>query len=60
MPPGQQQKFHIQCAADFGFFSIFAMGQYTPPIPYDADPGYVKWALERNKNVSYESFFHTL
>lgn len=27
------------------------MGSYTPPIPYDADPGYLKWALECNDLV---------
>jgi hypothetical protein len=28
------------------------MGSYTPPIPHDADPGYLKWALEANDKVS--------
>lgn len=41
-----EETFVLQCQANAGYFSIFALGYYTDPIPYDADPGYLKYALE--------------
>ena len=47
----KNEQFVIQCQADAGFFSIFILGLYTQPIPYDADPGYLQFALERLNGV---------
>ena len=41
-----EEVFELQCQADSGYFAIFALGRYTEPIPYDADPGYLKRVLE--------------
>jgi hypothetical protein len=41
-----QEVFVLQCQADSGYFAIQALGRYTEPIPYDADPGYLKRTLE--------------
>lgn len=41
-----EEVFVLQCQADAGYFSILALGRYTEPIPYDADPGYLKGVLE--------------
>eukprot|EP01036_Dinobryon_divergens_P033000 gene33000-42696_t len=43
--------FVLQCQADGGYFSILALGSYTQAIPYDADPGYLKYALESIPNA---------
>ena len=42
----QEATFVLQCQADAGFFSMLVLGSYTPPIPHDADIGYLKYALE--------------
>ena len=47
----KNEQYVIQCQADAGFFTIFILGLYTPPIPYDADPGYLQFALERLNGV---------
>ena len=41
-----EEVFVLHCQADSGFFSIFALGRYSEPIPFDADPGYLKSLLE--------------
>ena len=50
-PWGVNQKYYMECSADAGYFTIFIMGSYTPPIPYDADPGLLKHLLEQNERV---------
>ena len=47
----KNEQFVVRCQADGGFFSIFVLGLYTQPIPYDADPAYVQFALERLNGV---------
>jgi hypothetical protein len=47
----KDEIFVIECQADSGFFSILVLGYYTDPIPYDADPGYLKFALQSLPNV---------
>ena len=42
-----EEVFVLQCQADSGFFSILALGRYSEPIPFDADPAYLKDILER-------------
>lgn len=41
-----EEVFELQCQADAGYFAIFALGRYTEPIPYDADPTYLRRVLE--------------
>jgi len=47
----REAEFILQCQADSGYFSILALGGYTPAIPFDADPGYLKYALESISQV---------
>jgi hypothetical protein len=42
-----QEVFVLECQADAGYFSILALGHYTEPIPYDAEPGYIQGILEQ-------------
>lgn len=42
-----EEVFVLQCQADAGYFSILALGRYSEPIPFDADPAYLKDVLER-------------
>ncbi len=46
------EEYVLQCQASSGYFSLFILGTYTEPIPYDADPGYLKYALERVPGVT--------
>lgn len=43
--------YEIQCRASSGYFAIYIFGQYTEPIPFDADPTYLKNTLEDIANV---------
>lgn len=36
----------LQCRANVGFFVMQIFGRWTDAIPYDADPGYLKFAIE--------------
>ncbi len=45
------EEYTLQCQATTGYFSLFILGMYTEPIPYDADPGYLKYAIERIPGV---------
>lgn len=47
----KEEVFYLQCQANSGYFSILVLGHYTEPIPFDADPGYLKFALESLPNV---------
>jgi hypothetical protein len=47
----KNEQYVLQCQADGGYFSIFVMGSYTQPIPYDADPAYVQQALQALNGV---------
>lgn len=42
----QPETFILQCKAVAGYFSIKVLGSYTFPLPYDADPGLLQYALE--------------
>ena len=42
----------LQCQADSGYFTIFFLGQWTQPIPYNADVAYLKSALQNLNFVS--------
>lgn len=44
--PATREKYMLQCQAASGYFSIFARGFYTAPIPYNADPQLLKTFLE--------------
>eukprot|EP01038_Epipyxis_sp_PR26KG_P012023 gene12023-16094_t len=41
-----EERFVLQCLATEGYFSLLVLGQYTEPIPYDADPGLLKQIIE--------------
>ena len=41
-----KDKFTIECQANAGYFAIDVLGGVTAPIPYDADPTYIKRVLE--------------
>jgi hypothetical protein len=47
----KEETFYLQCQANSGYFSLLVMGHYTEPVPFDADPGYMKKALENLPNV---------
>ncbi len=49
LPSGRLYKdevFRLQCQATGGYFSLLVLGQHTPPIPFDADPGHLRRVLE--------------
>ena len=41
-----REKYVLQCKAASGYFTIFAKGSYTAPIPFNADPQLIKTFLE--------------
>jgi hypothetical protein len=45
--------FTIECQATAGYFSIDVLGDVTAPIPFDADPTYLKRVLEAVDGVGY-------
>lgn len=42
----QQEVYQLYCKADGGYFSLNVQGYFTNPIPYNADPAYLKLAIE--------------
>ncbi|KAJ1431229.1 hypothetical protein B484DRAFT_395569 [Ochromonadaceae sp. CCMP2298] len=48
---GREERLVLQCMATEGYFALLVMGRYTDPIPFDAEPGLLKIALERNPLV---------
>jgi hypothetical protein len=42
----KEELFILECQASSGYFSILALGYNTDPIPFDADPAYLKYVLE--------------
>jgi hypothetical protein len=42
----KNEVFVLECRASSGYFAILVKGYYTEPIPFDADPGLLKYTLE--------------
>jgi hypothetical protein len=42
----KDEIFYLQCQASEGYFSLLVNGHLTDPIPFDADPTYLKYALQ--------------
>ncbi len=42
------ERFLLQCQATSGYFSMLVLGRHTAPIPFDADPAYLRAVLEAN------------
>lgn len=47
----KEEILYLQCQADAGYFSIMLLGKFTDPIPFDADPGFLRRALQMVPNV---------
>jgi hypothetical protein len=47
----KDETFYLQCQASDGYFSLLVNGYLTDPIPYDADPTFLKKVLQSLPDV---------
>ena len=45
------ETYMLYCSASSGYFSLFVLGYYTQPVPFDADPALLRGLIEQLPNV---------
>ena len=45
------ETYTLYCQASSGYFSLYVLGYYTQPVPFDADPAFVQGLIEQLPSV---------